>query len=91
MRDAVDGRIIKDVREGRTRLINDPAEVGGWPELPPGTPPPDSDHDGMPDAWEVAHGFRPDHAADGNGDADQDGYTNLEEFLNGTEPKDTTD
>jgi hypothetical protein len=85
-RDSVDERIIEDVRRQRTRAIRDPAEAGGWPELAPGTPPDDADHDGMPDAWEREHGFDPDDDADGPGDADGDGYTNVEEFLNGTEP-----
>jgi hypothetical protein len=35
----------------------------------------------MPDAWETANGFNPSSAADGTGDADGDGYTNLEEYL----------
>lgn len=42
----------------------------------------DTDHDGMPDAWETARGLDP-NVADNNGDDDGDGYTNLEEFLNG--------
>jgi hypothetical protein len=37
----------------------------------------------MPDAWEIANGLDPRDAADRNGDADGDGYTNLEEHLNG--------
>ena len=41
----------------------------------------DTDQDGMPDAWEVAHGLDP-AVADNNGDFDNDGYTNLEEYLN---------
>src|SRR5262249_32787890 len=41
----------------------------------------DTDGDGMPDTWEVAHGLNP-AAADFNGDYDSDGYTNLEEYLN---------
>jgi hypothetical protein len=36
----------------------------------------------MPDKWELACGLNPDDRADGNGDRDQDGYTNLEEYLN---------
>jgi len=32
-RDAVDQRIIKDVREGTGRIIDTQADVGGWPEL----------------------------------------------------------
>src|SRR5439155_14598506 len=41
----------------------------------------DTDGDGMPDTWEVAHGLDP-AAADNNGDFDADGYTNLEEYIN---------
>lgn len=85
-RDSVDDRLLKDVRQQRTRRIRNPDEVGGWPDLAPGTPPSDSDHDGMPDDWERRHGFDPADAADGPADADDDGYTNVEEFLNETEP-----
>ncbi len=41
----------------------------------------DTDRDGMPDVWEVAKGFNP-NSNDSAEDADGDGYTNLEEFLN---------
>jgi hypothetical protein len=47
----------------------------------------DSDGDGMPDAWETAHGFNPQDPSDGSADADGDGYTNLEEYLNRTDPR----
>lgn len=87
-RDAVDGRIVSDVRNGTGYIINDPSEVGGWPSLASGTPYTDSDHDGMADDWENTHGFNPNNSSDGPQDADGDGYTNLEEFLNGTNPKD---
>lgn len=86
-RDAVDERILKDVRDGRCRLLHEPSEVGGWPDLPPGTAPVDSDQDGMPDEWERQHRFHPTDASDGAADADGDGYTNLEEFLNRTDPR----
>jgi len=46
----------------------------------------DTDGDGMPDAWETAHGLNPNDASDGAVDSDKDGYTNLEEFLNNTDP-----
>lgn len=46
----------------------------------------DSDGDGMPDAWEIAHGLNPDNPADANTDADADGVTNLQEYLAGTNP-----
>jgi hypothetical protein len=87
LRDAVDERIVADVRAGHARVIADPSEVGGWPTLAPGTPPADTDHDGMPDAWERQHGFDPTDSRDGPQDADGDGYTNVEEFLNATDPR----
>jgi hypothetical protein len=46
----------------------------------------DSDQDGMPNTWETAQGLDPSDPADGNGDADGDGYTNLEEYLNSLVP-----
>ena len=46
------------------------------------TPPPDGDHDGMPDAWETARGLNPSSSADSSLDRDSDGYTNVEEYLN---------
>jgi hypothetical protein len=81
-RDTVDLRVLADVRNGTGRLVDDPSHVGGWPWLAAGTPSPDGDHDGMSDPWEAGHGLDPGDASDRNGDADGDGYTNLEEFLN---------
>ncbi|MFK7999980.1 MAG: hypothetical protein AB8H86_10295 [Polyangiales bacterium] len=52
-----------------------------YANIPSNEPYADTDGDGMPDAWESANGFDPD-VDDGAGDADDDGYTNLEEFLN---------
>ena len=65
------------------RIIDDEDEVGGWCELQSGTSSADSDHDGMPDDWERAKQLDPDNPDDRNGDLDGDGYTNLEEYLNG--------
>lgn len=43
----------------------------------------DTDGDGMSDAWETANGLNP-AANDASGNADGDGYTNLQEFQVGT-------
>lgn len=47
---------------------------------------PDADSDGMPDGWEMEHGFNPSDPSDAAADADGDGLTNLEEYLGGTNP-----
>ncbi|MDP5280569.1 pectate lyase [Sphingomonas sp. DG1-23] len=80
VRDAVDIRVIAGVRDRTGRQIDSQSEVGGWPELASLPAPPDRDKDGMPDAWERSHGLDPGRA-DGNGDRDGDGYTNLEAWL----------
>jgi hypothetical protein len=82
-RDSADQRIVDHVREGTGGLIDTVEQAGGWPVLETGSPPQDSDGDGMPDAWERERGLDPENAADGNGDVDGDGYTNLEDYLNG--------
>ncbi len=54
-----------------------------WPDLAARAPvpPADSDHDGMPDAWETAHGLDPHNTRDGAAFA-ANGYTNVENYLN---------
>jgi hypothetical protein len=47
---------------------------------------PDTDGDGMPDGWEVQHGFNPLDPEDAHGDLDVDGYTNLQEYQLHTKP-----
>ena len=96
-RDAVDARVVEMVRTGKgmigNGIVNDPKEVGGYPDysFSPGDVPVDTDHDGMPDEWEKKHDLNPGDAADGSTDADQDGYTNVEECLNGTDPRERVD
>ncbi len=85
-RDTVDARIVDDVKRGTGKIIDDPREVGGWPKLAAGVAPRDSDHDGMPDAWEERYGLDMHDPSDNLIDADGDGYTNIEEFLNSTVP-----
>ena len=85
-RDPADARIIRNVLEGKGKIINSQKDVGGWPDLRSAPAPADSDHDGMPDVWEAAHRLNSGDASDAWTDLDRDGYTNLEEYLNGTDP-----
>jgi hypothetical protein len=92
-RDSVDIRITGEVRTGKPTyggiygagkgIIDSQKDVGGWPVLKSLPAPADDDHDGMPNGWETAMGFSPSDPTDRNGDHDGDGYTNLEEYLNG--------
>ena len=96
-RDAVDRRVISSIRSGefatKTGIVKDPKDVGGYPEyaFDPDDVRVDSDGDGMPDDWETEHQLNPATAADGPLDKDQDGYSNVEEFLNGTDPNEFID
>jgi hypothetical protein len=47
----------------------------------------DRDLDGVPDDWEIAHGFNPTNAVDAALDSDCDGWSNLQEFLGGRNPR----
>lgn len=67
-------------------IITDPSQVGGYPEYK-GTPYKDSDGDGMPDDWEKKHGLNPNDPGDANSDLNGDGYTNIEDFINGLDPR----
>lgn len=82
VRDAVDQRVVADVRAGTGGLIDSQEQVGGWPELDAGTPWTDTDGDGMPDDWEAARSLDPADPSDGPADPDSDGWTNLEDWLN---------
>ncbi len=95
-RDSLDTRVVNEVYAGTAHyggawgeslgIIDSQQTVGGWPELLSTAAPVDSDHDGMPDEWETAHGFDLQYPYDGRTDVDGDGYTNVEEYLNGTDP-----
>jgi hypothetical protein len=75
--------------------VHDYSPVPGAPNYSPNYPwgpyatyevPIDSDHDGMPDWWELIKGTNPNSApgdfSDANADSDGDGYSNLEDYLN---------
>lgn len=48
----------------------------------------DGDGDGLPDEWEKRYGLNPDDPADAHADKDNDGFTNMEEYLAKTDPSD---
>jgi hypothetical protein len=73
---------------GSPGLPNSQDDVGGWENYPALQRPAgwDSDHDGLPDWWELAKGLNPNSTpgdfSDSNGDPDGDEFTNLEDYLN---------
>ncbi len=73
VRDSVDKRLIAEVQSDTGRVVNSQEEVGGFPTLASKPAPIDSDGDGIPDAWETAHGLNPQDASDGP--------ANLERYL----------
>ncbi|WP_346236112.1 pectate lyase family protein [Niabella insulamsoli] len=85
--DAVDLRLIEEARSktaknGTNGIINDAAEVGGWPSYT-GTALADSDKDGMPDKWEAQHQLNPSDASDASVFGLSRQYTNIEMYING--------
>lgn len=46
----------------------------------------DTDEDGLPDEWEIEHGFNPYDPADALGDEDGDSRSNLDEYRNSSDP-----
>jgi hypothetical protein len=67
-------------------IITNPSQVGGYPKYK-GKPYKDTDGDGMPDAWERKNGLNPEDPSDASGDLNDDGYTNIEDFINGLDPR----
>jgi len=66
-------------------IITDISQVGGYPEYK-GKPYVDTDKDGIPDKWEKKHGLNPNDPADAKLDSNNDGYTNIEDYINGIDP-----
>ncbi len=48
----------------------------------------DSDVDSMVDAWEIQNGLSPNDPSDAMTDLDQDGFSNLGEYLHSSDPND---
>lgn len=90
-RDTLDQRLVNDVANRTGRVIDVQggyphgtpfaSTINAWPALEAGVAPVDTDHDGMPDAWELANGLNPNDATD-RGLIAANGYPNLENYLN---------
>ncbi|MCI6504449.1 MAG: hypothetical protein MSA13_07540 [Prevotella sp.] len=70
-------------KTGKKGLIDHEEDAGGYEPIDVVTRPEnyDTDGDGMPDWWEHINGHDP-YIADNNSDADGDGYTAIEHYLN---------
>ncbi|NJM56008.1 MAG: hypothetical protein HC841_09040 [Verrucomicrobiae bacterium] len=79
-RDATDTRIINQLLTQTGVIPDTVSQLGGYPVYLNGTPPTDSDHDGMPDAWETARGLNPN--LDDSAVLHASGYTMIEVYLN---------
>jgi pectate lyase len=95
IRDSVDQRIINNLVNRQGKFMNGMTLDGvagfaciSWPTLASGTPAKDDDNDGLPDAWETYYFDNTSSGSpkDSKADFDADGYTDLEEYLNGTDP-----
>lgn len=78
VRDEVDLRLINEVKTGGGSFKD---VAGPYPVINGGTPPADTDSDGMADRWESNHGMNV-GVNDSAGDKDGDGWTNVEEYIN---------
>lgn len=77
-RDAMNARTVGEVKAGTGGLTKDnDALITAGPAAPA-----DGDNDGMPDFWETAMKLKPADPADNALDHDNDGYTNIEEYIN---------
>ena len=90
-RDAIDARIVREVKNGEYTykgsklgglgIIDAISDVGGYPKYASLSAQKDTDQDGMPDEWEESQGLNP-LVKDHNGYDLDTNYTNLEVYLN---------
>lgn len=85
-RDSIDTRLVNEflTRTGEVGPNrNNTRDFSGYPNRETSHPANyDTDGDGIPNAWERSHGLNPNSAADNIEDRNNDGYTNIEEFIN---------
>ena len=93
VRDVITTYVSESVRNdsGRPAGKTDDWPSAGFASYKPSTAAADSDKDGMPDEWELRYKLNPQDSSDGSIDSDGDGYTNIEEFINGTNPREFVD
>jgi hypothetical protein len=78
-------RVRFDVTASDPSNLRASAPTPGWIS---GTAVVDSDGDGLPDDWEIAHALNPRDPLDAAADQDNDGATALNEYFAGTDPRD---
>jgi Bacterial TSP3 repeat/Pectate lyase len=89
-RDNVDTKFIEDLRtcDVSPKILENmvwpskAVDIAGWGQYTQGPVKVDTDNDGMPDEWERQFNNTNPNVWDANADADGDGYTNIEEYLN---------
>ncbi len=88
-RDAVDARVVAQVRTNTGTYINTQDEVGGFPAQDCESTEADSDNDGIPDAWEDANGLNKNDPSDSRtlcladpNDKETYGYSWIEVYFN---------
>ena len=83
VRDSHDRRLIEQLTSlgAKGSFIDSESDVGGIGTVAGGTPPADTDGDGMPDEWETENGLNP-MKNDASGDIHDDGYSNIETYIN---------
>jgi pectate lyase len=95
-RDAVDERIIQEVRTGKVTyeagqgIITDISQVGGYPDYK-GEPRADLGADGIPASWKAKYGLDPKDGSLADKDVAGDGYTVLEKYLANLDPRKKTE
>ena len=88
-RDQVDSLIVAEVASRGTqgryiyRETDMPLINGGLGKVTGAAAPPDSDADGIPDAWETSHGLNKNNKADATAfSTSSPGYLNIEVYVN---------
>jgi hypothetical protein len=90
-RDAVDTRVVDEVRNGTSTfsgsktgypgILDSQTDVGGWPVLTSLSAPIDTDNDGMPDDWEIEMKLDP-NVANANAKELSTAFDNIEVYIN---------